>query len=166
MVNIEKIGLTDLERIIDLANKTWEPTYKNILSKEQLLYMFDLMYNKDTLKERVLTGNEFYIARINKLDIGFMETVNNHSDKLSVSKIYIDPNFQKKGIGKIMIEFLEKEARTNKFKSLSLNVNRFNPAQHFYTKMGFHIEKEIDIEIGNGYLMEDYIMKKELSDNQ
>lgn len=166
MIKIVKIEAKDLKRIIELANKTWEPTYKDILSKEQLVYMFDLMYNEDTLKKRILNGNDFYIARINQHDIGFIETVNKNNDKLSISKIYIDPNYQKKGIGKIMIEFLEKEAKSKNFRLLSLNVNRFNPAQHFYTKMGFHIEQEIDIEIGNGYLMEDYIMKKELLDNQ
>ena len=32
----------------------------------------------------------------------------------------------------------------------------------FYKKLGFSIDKEEDIHIGNGYLMEDYVMLKML----
>ncbi len=166
MIKIEKISLKDLQRIIELAEKTWEPTYKEILSKEQLIYMFEMMYSEDVLRNRMLNGNDFYISKINQIDVGFLETVKNDEYKLYISKIYVDPNYQKKGIGKYLIEFLEKKAISMKFKSLKLNVNRYNPAQHFYTRIGFRIEKQIDIEIGNGYLMEDYIMEKELLENK
>ena len=166
MIKIEKISLKDLQRIIELAEKTWEPTYKEILSKEQLIYMFEMMYSENVLRKRMLNGNDFYISKINQIDVGFLETVKNDEYKLYISKIYVDPNYQKKGIGKYLIEFLEKKAISMKFKSLKLNVNRYNPAQHFYTRIGFRIEKQIDIEIGNGYLMEDYIMEKELLENK
>ena len=166
MIKIEKISLKDLQRIIELAEKTWEPTYKEILSKEQLIYMFEMMYSEAVLRKRMLNVNDFYISKINQIDVGFLETVKNDEYKLYISKIYVDPNYQKKGIGKYLIEFLEKKAISMKFKSLKLNVNRYNPAQHFYTRIGFRIEKQIDIEIGNGYLMEDYIMEKELLENK
>jgi ribosomal protein S18 acetylase RimI-like enzyme len=39
-----------------------------------------------------------------------------------------------------------------------LNVNRNNKALGFYQKFGFVILREEDIDIGNGYFMNDYIM--------
>ena len=45
---------------------------------------------------------------------------------------------------------------------IELNVNRFNKAIYFYQKNQFEIVEEVDIEIGNGYLMEDYVMKRNL----
>jgi len=101
MIKIEKLSLKDLQRIIELAEKTWEPTYKEILSKEQLIYMFEMMYSEDVLRKRMLNGNDFYISKINQIDVGFLETVKNDESKLYISKIYVDPNYQKKALGNI-----------------------------------------------------------------
>ena len=46
--------------------------------------------------------------------------------------------------------------------SLLLNVNRQNKAKFFYEKLGFTVIKEEDIDIGNGYFMNDYVMEKRL----
>lgn len=50
----------------------------------------------------------------------------------------------------------------SEIEGLLLNVNRFNKAVEFYKAIGFNILFEENIEIGNGYLMEDYVMKLEL----
>jgi hypothetical protein len=42
---------------------------------------------------------------------------------------------------------------------LDLFVNRTNPAVIFYKIKGFYIDQEIDLDIGNGYFMNDYLMK-------
>jgi len=42
---------------------------------------------------------------------------------------------------------------------LLLQVNRDNNANGFYEKHGFTILKEIDLAIGNGYFMNDYVME-------
>jgi ribosomal protein S18 acetylase RimI-like enzyme len=44
-------------------------------------------------------------------------------------------------------------------KNLLLNVNRENPALGFYKKKGFEVIKTEDIDIGNGYFMNDYVMR-------
>jgi len=38
-------------------------------------------------------------------------------------------------------------------------VNRQNNAKNFYEKLGFVVIKEEDIDIGNGYFMNDYVME-------
>jgi predicted lactoylglutathione lyase len=50
------------------------------------------------------------------------------------------------------------EAEKNASKLLHLNVNKQNPAVQFYVKCGFEIEKEVVLDIGNGFVMDDYIM--------
>lgn len=45
---------------------------------------------------------------------------------------------------------------------ISLNVNRFNPAYHFYLKSGFTVVFEEQIPIGNGWIMDDFRMEKAL----
>jgi ribosomal protein S18 acetylase RimI-like enzyme len=43
-----------------------------------------------------------------------------------------------------------------------VNVNRHNKALHFYEKYGFKIIREEDIDIGEGYFMNDYVMELKL----
>jgi hypothetical protein len=41
-------------------------------------------------------------------------------------------------------------------------VNRYNKAKGFYEKLGFKVIGKEDIDIGNGYLMNDYVMQLEI----
>lgn len=47
--------------------------------------------------------------------------------------------------------------------TVELNVNRENPAVGFYKHMGFHEHATRDFHIGNGYYMNDYIMRMEVT---
>jgi ribosomal protein S18 acetylase RimI-like enzyme len=62
----------------------------------------------------------------------------------------------------LLIDAVVNSAKENHSKIVSLNVNRFNKACTFYQKMGFEITGEKDIELDYGYVMEDYIMEKQL----
>ena len=46
--------------------------------------------------------------------------------------------------------------------SLELQVNINNKAKQFYERLGFVVADRINLDIGNGYFMNDFIMKKEL----
>ena len=47
----------------------------------------------------------------------------------------------------------------NNQKAIFLNVNKYNNAIHFYMKQGFTKVKDEVIDIGNGYVMDDYVME-------
>ena len=79
-------------------------------------------------------------------------------NQLKIHKLYVLPDIQGLGVGRKFLVLAEKIAREKGLNEITLNVNRFNKAVGFYQRMGFKIEKEEDIEIGNGYLMEDYVM--------
>ncbi|WP_207759825.1 hypothetical protein [Flavobacterium cyanobacteriorum] len=66
-------------------------------------------------------------------------------------------------MGKLFVNTIYEIAKRNADKAIQLNVNRYNPAVHFYEATGFKIIKEEDIDIGQGYLMEDYVMQKEIA---
>ena len=67
------------------------------------------------------------------------------------------------GIGKILIQQAENEARKQGNKKLHLNVNKKNKAVGFYQKLGFTVDYEEVLDIGNGYVMDDFVMVKDLS---
>lgn len=165
MITISQAGLNDIETIQEIAHITWPITYGGILSKEQLDYMLNLIYSDEALKTQYEKREQlFYLISEDKITLGFIGIEHNYQGEpvTRIHKIYILPETQGKGFGKKIINKIEKLALENKSKALSLNVNRFNSALDFYKKIGFEITAEVNIDIGNGYFMEDYVMEKQL----
>ena len=162
MITILQNSENDFKAIRKIAEVVWPVTYGTILEKEQLDFMFEMMYSVASLQEQATSKHHhFIIAYENGVPCGFASFEHNCDDsgKTKVHKIYILPTLQGKGIGKKMIEYISEKALKQNNNAVFLNVNRFNSAKLFYHKIGFSIAKEIDIEIGNGYLMEDYVME-------
>lgn len=165
MIAIRKATVNDIELIQSVAKITWPITYGKILSKEQLYYMIDLIYSKSALEQQLgLQKQLFYIINIDDLNLGFVSLEHNYQSQAitRIHKLYLLPESQGKGIGKLVLDFVELEAKKMLSIKVSLNVNRFNPALFFYNKNGFKNVAEENISIGNGYLMEDFVLEKEL----
>lgn len=147
--------------IKELAYTIWPVAYGEILSKEQLDYMLDLIYNIESLEKQVDKNHVFLLVEDDNQFIGFASYELNfeNSNKTKIQKLYVLPEIQGKGIGKNLINYIKQIAIDNKNSGLILNVNRFNKAKEFYLKYGFEITKEIKIDIGNNYIMDDYIME-------
>lgn len=164
MIHIVKASVTDLKTITEIAHKTWPLTYGEILSQPQLDYMLKAFYSESALRANIENGQEFILAKETDIVLGFASFEHHYEDgnTTKIHKIYILPETQGKGIGKLLIDAITQFAKENDSATLLLNVNRFNKALTFYQKLGFKIIQEIDIELEQGYLMEDYVMEKEI----
>ncbi|MEP6804472.1 MAG: GNAT family N-acetyltransferase [Flavobacterium sp.] len=165
MITISAATINDIKLIQEIAHTTWPITYGEILSKEQLDYMLDLIYSDEALTNQYNKKEQlFYLISEDEVTLGFIGIEHNYKGEsvTRIHKIYLLPQTQGKGIGKNVIDEIEKFALKNNSKALSLNVNRFNAALGFYKKIGFEVVDEVDVEIGNGYLMEDYVMEKKM----
>lgn len=165
MVTVSKAGTDLIPAIRQLANKTWKVAYADILSPQQMEYMLQMFYSEASLNEQMKHGHQFIVAFENNTFIGFAS----YSPKSALEprvfrlhKLYIDPIQQGKRVGKTLIDFIIADIKTASATSLELNVNRHNKALHFYSKLGFTIVKEEDIDIGQGYFMNDYVMELNL----
>lgn len=150
----------DIPLIEQLAQQIWPAAYKEILSPEQSAYMMELIYSPASLqKQLVQQQHTFLIISFHNQPIGFASY--SPLDKPGIyklHKIYVDSSIRGKGIGKAIIDFIVNEIKGNA-NALWLNVNRYNKARFFYEKIGFNIIKEEDIDIGNNYFMNDYVME-------
>lgn len=165
MITISEAGVSDIKTIQKITNITWPITYGEILSQTQLDYMLGLFYSEEALTKQIENKEQlFYLISDSESTIGFIGIEHNYKNEAitKIHKIYLLPETQGKGYGKIVFESIEKLALENNSTALLLNVNRFNTALNFYKKLGFEIKETVDIEIGNGYLMEDYVMGKKL----
>lgn len=145
-----------------IAKEVWPIAYGAILSQAQLDYMMEMMYSIPSLqKQSNEKGNHFIVAMDDGIPVGFAAYEFNYEgkSKSKIHKIYILSNQQGKGIGRLLIDYITNQARQNKQEALLLNVNKNNVAQHFYKKLGFEISYEEVIDIGNGYVMDDFVME-------
>jgi len=159
--------LTDRALIRSISERTWPSTYGHIISQEQIDFMLDWMYSDESLEKQMDSGCVFYIASIKKEneqwdDVGFCsvgpeETKSSKSHKLN--KLYVLPAAQGTGSGKALLVKAIEFAKAAGSSSIFLQVNKHNDAYSFYLKQGFIKEAEFKFDIGNGFYMDDYVMR-------
>jgi ribosomal protein S18 acetylase RimI-like enzyme len=161
-MHIRKINKDELDTVRALALYIWPLTYATILSEDQLSYMLDNMYSKTALdKQASELRHQFLLVELNAKPVAFASyAATEKTGVYKLHKIYVRADQQGKGIGKSIINFVCEDITKNEASALELNVNRNNKAVSFYEKLGFEIIKEEDIDIGNGYFMDDYVMRK------
>lgn len=166
MIIIEKATTEDIKTIQAIAKETWPVTFGEILSESQIDYMLEMMYSTEAIMRQMTAQNHvFFLAIESSKPVGYLSVEANYKgqSKTKIHKIYILPSAQGKGIGKLLIEKATQVAKERQNLWLSLNVNRNNVAVKFYETVGFATVGQENIDIGNGFLMEDYIMDKQIA---
>lgn len=161
MEEIRIISAEELPLIKEIVYSTWPDTYGEILSQAQIQYMLDTFHNLPYLERSMREGHAFHVLFEDDRPLGFIGVhpgAQPHSLKLN--KLYVLPGSQGKSIGRKLFEKAEEITLEHGLNRIFLNVNRFNKAVSFYKAMGMTVEKEEDVDIGNGYLMEDFVMEK------
>ena len=162
-MQFRKARISDIPTIQEIAEATWRPTYGHILSEEQTLYMLDLMYGTEVLRKQLDSVIDFYLAEEGENAFGYFSIEVTAPRKMKLHKIYLHPGFKSKGAGTKIIERIKEIAREKGVNQIELNVNKYNSAVTFYEKMGFIRAKEMVLDIGNGYVMDDYVMQLNLA---
>jgi GNAT superfamily N-acetyltransferase len=162
MKPIRPADYNDLPIIHDLAHKIWPDAYSQILSPELMAYMLDKIYSLSSLQNQFINLKHNFILVFNEnipVGLASFSTKENNNLIYRLHKIYLLPNQQGKGTGKMLLEHIINFAKAAGATSLELNVNRHNKARNFYEKRGFIIKAEEDIDFGQRYFMNDYIME-------
>ena len=161
-MKIRKALLSDIPIIKEIAEKAWRPTYDHILTEQQTLYMLDLMYNSLTLENQINGNIAFFMVDLGQKTVGYFSVEILNEQKVKLHKLYLDPTQKQQGLGKKIIQFIRDWTLTNQRESIILNVNKNNSAVQFYQKMGFIIIEELILDIGEGYVMDDFVMQLDL----
>ena len=162
--SIVKASPKDILIIQSLIQLIWKPTYQHILSDEQMDYMLDMMYSTEVLEAQFEKGHSFLLLYSGMKPVGFAGFEVDYETKgvCKLHKIYLLPETQGKNMGKLLFTEVKKIALNAGQHRIILNVNRYNKAADFYKKLGMNIAEEVDVAIGNGYYMNDYIMALDL----
>ena len=152
----------DIALIQELAKKSWGKAYANILSQEQLDYMLSTMYGEKEIQSHIEHNPNYHYHLIfdEKNAVGFIGFEHHYEPKTTkLHRIYLLEEAKGKGLGKAGIEFLKKQTLANNDHRIILNVNKNNTARTIYEKQGFQVYEEGVFDIGNGFVMDDFLME-------
>lgn len=163
MTGIKAATLNEVPVITGLANKIWPQVYGYMISTSQIDYMLKLMYNETVLANQIKEGHNFVIYYDNEIPLGFAGFApESETSVYKLHKLYLDPSLQGNGIGLLLLNYVIVNAKIAGAKTLRLNVNKNNKTLSFYKKYGFKIVKEVVVDIAGGFVMDDYVMEREL----
>lgn len=164
-MHFQQIQRSDEESIVSLsafASAIIREYYDPIIGVEQNNYHLDNFQSVHAIKNQLEHGYTYYVLYEEKTMLGFFAFYP-REDALYLSKFYLVKEFRGKGYGKAMLSFLKEEARKQGLSAIELNVNRFNPTTAIYDHFGFHIIRAEQVQIGQGYIMDDYVYRLEIS---
>jgi GNAT superfamily N-acetyltransferase len=153
----------DIPMIQDLARRSWENAYAEILSTEQMEYMLLTMYSQEEIADHLKQPNyHYYLIKDEANDSfeGFIGYENGYEEGTTkLHRIYLVPESKGKGFGKGTLEFLNEKVKESGDERIILNVNKHNSAKKFYKSQGYSVYGEGIFDIGNNFFMDDYLME-------
>ena len=161
MANLSFCNKEQLAIISSLAQEIWPSVYDYMISPAQIKYMLEKMYTNSALEKQFHQGHQFIILE-NIEPIGFASYELYAGEGMKLHKLYLKKKEHGKGWGKMLLDKVIEEGRKNKKLWIELNVNRENRSISFYQSQGFTIQQTVDIAIGDGFEMNDFIMTKYL----
>ncbi len=158
---IKKVATTiEIKQTSELAHKIWHQYYTPIIGKEQVKYMLDKFQSVTAITTQIKNGYAYYLLENNSTAIGYLAVVPNaETSKLMISKIYVDTTVRGFGYGVELLEFAIAFCKEKELETIWLTVNKNNTSVKWYQKRDFKIIKEVTMDIGNGFFMDDYIME-------
>lgn len=156
-VSIEEAAAKDIPEIRRLAVLVWNQHYPSVIGRRQVDYMLDLMYSEKSLAAQMQEKkHRFFLVRNGGEIIGFISCHLENKNELFINKFYINQQMAGKGIGSAVFRLILMKYSPD---TVRLTVNRQNvKAINFYFRNGFTIERVADFEIGNGFVMNDFVM--------
>jgi GNAT superfamily N-acetyltransferase len=162
---IEPLAAEDVARLAALAREIWYAHYPAIISGAQIEYMLAERYDAGVVLAELRREGLWW----DKLTVaggmaGFASYfLTGAPGEMKLDKLYVHPRFQRRGYGGMMIERSGAVARARRCSRLVLAVNRNNrDAIAAYLKHGFRVADAVVKDIGGGFVMDDYIMVKDV----
>lgn len=161
MQSIEKVE--NIKQLALLAKEIWFEYWPGILSNEQIEYMVEKFQSQKAIQNQIDNENyTYYFINVNNENAGYFG-VSDKKEYLFLSKIYIKKSYRHKGIGTKAFNEIIKIAKSINLNKIRLTVNKHNiNSINAYNKWGFKTIDSVVENIGNGFVMDDYIMEYQI----
>jgi GNAT superfamily N-acetyltransferase len=164
-VVIRPLVAADIEALRALAAEIWHEHYTAIIGTAQIQYMLEQRYCPEVLREELGRADVCWdLLLVDDVPKGYSSYFpSGESGELKLDKLYVHGACRGLGYGERMLERVSARARSLGCNRVSLAVNKRNSrAIAAYRKWGFEIEQAVVKHIGDGFVMDDYIMVRPL----
>jgi diamine N-acetyltransferase len=153
----------EIDIVAGLAKIIWPEHYVSIIGQEQVDYMVAKFQSPEAIENQVREeGYSYFVITSSGQPVGYIGIIEK-SNELFLSKLYILSNERGKGFGQYGVNFLATRCRNKGLEYITLTVNKYNLRSiSAYEKMGFEKYGEMVGDIGSGYVMDDYLMRKRI----
>lgn len=164
----------EFQRIVDeaglatvraLAGEIWPPTFAPILSAPQIPYMMRMMYAPEVLARELADGVRWEIVLVDSSPAGYLSwsACPGRPGTAKLHKVYLSPRWHGRGIGQAMLDHAAACCRAEGFNRVLLAVNKRNDrAIRAYRRNGFAVVESVCNDIGGGFVMDDFLMARDL----
>ena len=165
MLEFIEVKLNNIKEFAELTTEIWHEYWTCILSNEQIDYMVDKFQSENAITNQINNENYTYFYIVyDKQKAGYIG-LSNKQDYLFLSKLYLKKEYRHKGIGKKAFDFIKQFAENNGYNKIQLTVNKYNENTiNAYNKWGFKTVDSVITDIGNGFVMDDYIMEYSITE--
>lgn len=142
------------------AAEIWREYYPQIIGSDKVEYMLEKFQSTEALLAQIEEGMQLFWINYEGEHAGYAAIKSQGSPYLFVSKFYVHKTFRGRGIGSKAMHLLSAKAAEMRLNGLELTVNKDNDtAIHFYEALGFKNVKAQKVAIGDGFYMDDYVMR-------
>ncbi len=166
-LNIRQASLADADLVADLGQRAWWAHYPGIITEGQIRYMLARMYTPNALRQQWMAESQTcLVAEADGVPLAFAAWSVQTDGKQTwvyLNKLYAVPQGKGCGLGKALLAAVVQAARRRGIGRIRLNVNKYNPTTAWYERQGFTLQREEVLDIGNGYVMDDYVLELKLA---
>jgi diamine N-acetyltransferase len=146
-----------------MAHEIWYEYYVPLIGRAQVDYMVAKFQSVAAMSAQIDSGYEYFLVRRDEINLGYFAVQPEpEAGRLFLSKLYLLARHRGGGTGRACMEFIERLSRERGLHLLWLTVNKGNPSVKAYQRLGFNIAAEIVMDIGGGFVMDDYRMEKQV----
>lgn len=160
----------DQRLLADIAGEIWRGYWPSLIGEEQTEYMIEQFQSFEAIRtymaERdyeywLLVATEGEGDDAAKTIVGFTGGRSEaDSNRFFISKIYLYPEARGHGYARRVIEFYEDLCFARGHVAMYLTVNKHNDLGiRAYIGTGFETIDSVETDIGQGFIMDDYIMQ-------
>ncbi len=153
-----------ISTVAELAREIWNEFYVPIIGQAQVDYMVSKFQSAAAITTQIRDGYEYFLVQRQNGRLGYCAVLAKPEEcALFISKLYLHGRARGSGTGRVCMEFIEQLARRRGLTLLWLTVNKGNPSVSAYQRLGFRVAAELVMDIGEGFVMDDFRMEKTLA---
>ncbi len=166
-IELERLETQEqIDTLCAIAQTVWHETFDPLLPPGQTDYMIDKFQSDHAIKDQLAHQNyRYYLAKLNGEYAGFVGFAPHYQgqEEMYLSKVYLLSQYRHQGVVKAMFDLVEQETKKEGLSKIRLTVNKKNThAASVYEHYGYKTVEAVESDIGGGYVMDDYVMVKQV----